>query len=50
MAELDDSLESNTPDSISVSSLTSILAAAVMRRISLPKFISASGSAQAIKI
>lgn len=49
MTELDDSPES-TPDTSSLNSISSILAAAVMRRISLPKFISASGSAQAIKI
>lgn len=51
MTELDNSLELKTKSSSSaMNKLSSVLAAAVMQRINLPKLISASGSANSIKI
>ena len=50
MAALDGSSGSSSNSSPSVNSLSSTLFAAVMRRISLPRFASASGSTGSIKI
>jgi len=51
MAELDNSLELKIKSSSSsMNKLSSVLAAAVMQRINLPKLISASGSASSITI
>lgn len=50
MAELAGSSEPTAENSSSVNGLSSVLAAAIMRRINLPKFISASGNASSIKI
>ena len=50
MAELNDSSWLIENSSSSINSLSSVLAAAGLRRIYLPKFISASGSANSIKI
>ena len=50
MAELDDSSGLNANSSSSMNTISSVLAAAVMRRISLPSFISTSATANSIKI
>lgn len=50
MAASDSSSGLSSNSSPSVNSLSSTLLAAVMRRISLPKFVSASGSTSSIKI
>lgn len=50
MADADDSSPANSETPPVGNTLSSILSAAVMRRISLPKFLSVSGSARSIQI
>lgn len=50
MAESDGSSEPKEKNSSSIMNFSSILASAVMHQISLPKFLSASGSTSSISI